>query len=96
VAITRYGPQRVELVAQLERLGLVVLADAYDTGWWLAIDGVSAPIYRTNRMMRGAAVKAGRRTLVYTYYPASWRIGAALSMAGLVALAALIPRARGQ
>ena len=41
--------------------------------------------------MRGAAVAAGRHTLVYTYDPQSFRLGAALSLAGLVALVALIP-----
>jgi hypothetical protein len=91
VAITRYEPQHVELVAQLQRPGLVILADAYDPGWSLAIDGASAPIYRTNRMMRGAAVRAGRHRLVYTYNPASWRIGAAVSLGGLAILAALVP-----
>ena len=63
-------------------------------GWNLTIDGLPAPIYRTNRLMRGAAVTAGRHTLVYTYDPASFRVGAALSLAGLVALVALIPWAR--
>ena len=94
VAITRHEPQRVELVATLERPGLVILADTYYPGWALTIDGLPAPIYRTNRLMRGAIVKAGRHTLVYTYDPASFRIGGALSIAGLLALIALIPWAR--
>jgi hypothetical protein len=46
--------------------------------------------------MRGAAVTAGRHTLVYTYDPDSFRIGGALSMVGLVAMAALVPWARGK
>jgi hypothetical protein len=96
VVITRYEPQRVELSVQLDRPGLVVLADAYDPGWSLAIDGAAAPIHRTNRMMRGAAVKTGRHTLVYTYDPASWRIGAGVSAAGLAVLAALVPWAWAQ
>jgi hypothetical protein len=91
VVISRSEPQRVELVAKLERPGLIVLADTYDPGWSLTIDGVSAPIYRTNRLMRGAAVKAGRHALVYTYDPASFRIGLGLSIVGLVILAALVP-----
>ena len=49
-----------ELVATLERPGLVILADAYYPGWTLTVDGQLAPIYRTNRLMRGAAVKARR------------------------------------
>jgi hypothetical protein len=96
VAVTVYQPQRVELVATLERPGLVILADTFYPGWELTLDGRPAPIYRTNRMMRGAAVKAGRHTLVYTYRPASFRIGGALSIAGLIALVALVPwAARG-
>ena len=96
VAVTRYEPQRVELVASLQHPGLVILADTYYPGWKLTIDGVPAPIYRTNRLMRGAAVKAGRHTLVYTYDPDSFRIGGALSMVGLLALAALVPWARAR
>jgi hypothetical protein len=91
VAVTRHEPRRVELLANLERPGLVVLADTYSPGWHLTIDGEPAPIYRTNRLMRGAAVRAGRHTLVYTYDPASFRIGAAASIGGLIAAAALVP-----
>jgi hypothetical protein len=90
VTVTRYEPQRVEIVAELRRPGLVVLADRFDPGWFLTIDGTPAPIFRTNRLMRGAAVKAGRHTLVYTYDPASFRIGAGISVAGLVGLAAVV------
>ena len=94
VPVIRYEPQRVELVASLQHPGLVILADIYYPGWKLTIDGQPAPIYRTNRLMRGAAVKAGRHTLVYTYDPDSFRFGAALSIVGLVALTALVPWAR--
>jgi len=96
VAVTRYEPQRVELVASLQHPGLVILADTYYPGWKLTIDGLPAPIYRTNRLMRGAAVKAGRHTLVYTYDPDSFRFGGALSIVGLIALTALVPWARAR
>jgi hypothetical protein len=94
VAVTRHEPQRVELAATLQHAGLVILADTYYPGWKLTIDGRPAPIYRTNRLMRGAAVEGGRHTLVYTYDPDSFRIGKSLSVAGLIALAALVPWAR--
>src|SRR5262249_28252787 len=90
VAITWYEPQRVELAANLERPGLVVLADAYYPGWTLTIDGAPAPIYRTNRMMRGAAGNPGRHRLVFTYHPEPFRIGAAISILGLVVLVVLL------
>jgi hypothetical protein len=91
VMITRHEPQRVELVANLERPGLVILADVFYPGWKLTIDGTPAPIHRTNRVMRGAAVTAGRHNLVYTYDPASFRIGAILSITGVLVAALLVP-----
>jgi hypothetical protein len=89
VAIVKYEPQRVELKAALDRPGLVILADTYYPGWRLRIDGKPAPILRANRLMRGAVVPAGEHTLVYTYQPASFWIGAMISMAGLIVLLVL-------
>ena len=45
VVVVRYEPQRVELLASLERPGLVILADTYYPGWRLTIDGKPAPIF---------------------------------------------------
>jgi hypothetical protein len=88
------GPARVVLEASLRRPGLIVLADTYDPGWRLAIDGRPAPFWRANLLMRAAAVTAGPHTLVYTYRPASVRLGAWASSAGLIALIGLALWAR--
>lgn len=76
-------PDQVEIEADLDAPGVVVLADAYYPGWQLTIDGKHAPIYRVNRMMRGAAVPAGMSRLVYRYDPGSFRVGGFISIAGL-------------
>jgi hypothetical protein len=89
VRVTHYDPQRVELEATLTQRGLVILADVYYSGWKLAIDGVPSNILRTNRLMRGAAVEAGVHRLVYTYDPASFRIGVGMAAGGVVALGLL-------
>jgi uncharacterized membrane protein YfhO len=89
VAVVNYEPQRVELRAVLERPGLVILADTYYPGWRLTIDGKTAPILRANRIMRGAAIPSGVHTLVYSYEPESFRIGAILSAGGLIVLLVL-------
>jgi Bacterial membrane protein YfhO len=86
VAVTAYDPTRVELKATMDRPGVVILADAYYPGWRLRIDGQNAPIYRANRLMRGAAVPAGVHTLVFTYEPASFRVGLVVCSAGVVVL----------
>ncbi len=87
--ITRYEPQRIELEAELKSPGLIVLAEAFYPGWRLTIDGEPAPIHRTNRVMRGAAVQAGRHTLVFTYQPWSVRVGAMVTLFGCFGLGAL-------
>lgn len=90
VRIEAYAPREVVLSAQLSRPALVVLADQYAPGWRLDVsrsdDGTSspwqpAPILRTNRVLRGAALPAGSWRLRYRYEPSSFRVGAVLSVA---------------
>ena len=90
VTVVRERPGRVELLAILERDGLVVLAEQDYPGWTLEVDGTPAPILRTNLAMRGAVVTAGRHELVFSYEPGSLRAGLGLMAAGLIATAALL------
>jgi hypothetical protein len=90
VSVRYDGPTRTVLDARLRRPGIIVLADVWDVGWRLVIDGRPSPILRANLLMRGAAVTAGRHTLVYTYEPASVRLGAWVSAAAFMALIGLI------
>jgi hypothetical protein len=92
VTVIRSEPQRVELKARLKRPGIVILADTYYPGWKLTIDDRPAPILRANRLMRGAAVRAGEHTLVYTYDPLSPRIGAVFTLLGIAAVPAILSR----
>ena len=86
VNVNHQQSDRVELEAVLDRPGLVVLADVYYPGWTLTIDGAPAPVYRVNRMMRGAAVSSGRHKLIYSYQPNSFRYGLIITCSALVSL----------
>jgi hypothetical protein len=83
------SPQTVVLDVTLESAGVVVLADVYYPGWELTIDGKPAPIYRVNRLMRGAAVPAKHHRLVYTFAPRSFLVGRIVSILGLAVLVML-------
>ncbi len=83
VSVSIPDPQHVLVAATLDKPGIVVLADVFYPGWKLEIDGKPAEILRTNRMMRGAFVQAGKHTLTYYYDPDSFRFGKWLSLAGL-------------
>jgi hypothetical protein len=90
--VLQSDPGQVVIEAVLDRPGLVVLCDQFYPGWRLSVqsDGQpprDAPILRTNRVMRGAWLAAGRHRLVYQYRPLSFFCGAALSGAGWLALA---------
>jgi hypothetical protein len=89
VAVRYPSPQRVELVAHLERPGVVVLADVDYPGWQLTVDDKPATIHRVNGLMRGAAVGAGTHRLAYVYTPGSFRLGLALTVGALVTCAGL-------
>lgn len=96
VSVTYPSPQRVEMECTLNTPGMVVLSDVYYPGWKLTIDGQPAPIYRANRLMRGAAVQAGTHKLVYTFEPMSFRVGLVMSIASLLASAGLAAFFRGR
>ena len=82
--VVLHKPLRVELEAQLDWPGLVVLCDQFRPGWRLEVEtdgreSETVPILRTNRVMRGAWLSPGRHRLVWRYRPGSFRIGAAVS-----------------
>jgi hypothetical protein len=83
VKVTYPNPQRVELEANLDSPGLVILADIYYPGWELTDNDKPAPVYRVNGLMRGAALTKGPHHLVYKYAPRSFRVGLLVSVGGL-------------
>jgi hypothetical protein len=94
VTVRNESPTRIVLEARLSEAGLVILADPFDAGWRLTIDGTPSPALRANLLMRAAAVPAGPHVLIYTYEPRTLRAGFIASAAGLATLVILILRAR--
>jgi hypothetical protein len=66
----------------------------YDRGWHAYVDEIEAPIIRTNYVLRGLSVPAGKHTIRFSFHPASFYTGKTLQMlAGLVLLVLLIAAA---
>jgi hypothetical protein len=89
------NPERVEIEAELTRPGLVVLADQFYPGWHLQVETAgqaSRPerILQTDRVLRGVWLPAGRHRLIYRYRPATFYLGAAVSLLAWLALGAAI------
>ncbi|MBI3836316.1 MAG: YfhO family protein [Planctomycetia bacterium] len=84
-------PMRVEVAAHLASPGVVVLSDLDFPGWELTVETGGtlrpAPIWRANRLMRGAVLPAGDHRLVYRYRPRSVFYGGAISGLSAMSLA---------
>jgi hypothetical protein len=89
VTLERDEPGRVEISAELEADGLLVLSDSFYPGWEATLDGEPAEIFATNHLFRSVAVPAGRHEIVFDYSP-TWvpkaGAGVGISIAGLAGL----------
>ena len=80
---------RVQLEAELNADGYVVLVNGHDPGWRARLDGRPAPLLRANVAFRAVAVPAGRHAVEMVYRPTAALTGLALSGLTLVALVAV-------
>jgi hypothetical protein len=78
--------ERVSVDARCSADCLLVLTDLDYPGWEARVDGERAEIVRVNTLFRGVRLPPGEHRIVYSYRPASFRYGAAVSSAaaGLV------------
>ncbi len=93
--VEEHAAERVRVAVDPARDALLVLADAYYPGWKAFVDGAARPIHRVDHLLRGVVVHPGDREVVFEYRPASFRLGAVLSLAALVATAGVAAGLRG-
>jgi hypothetical protein len=94
--ITRLAPDRVSVEAELSDAGTLVLADGYDPGWQVSVDGQPAPLLRANVVFRGVALSAGRHDVEFVYRPREVVQGLLVSaLTALVVLGVAVPWRRG-
>ena len=107
VEMTRPSPEELELEAAPARAALLVLAEHFDPGWSVSLDGGEArPALQIDRAALGASVPAGRHRLRFRFFPRGLAAGLLLAAAvalglGLAALrstraGAAPPRRRGR
>lgn len=83
-----YGPTSMEFLVTTTGRGLLVVSEVFYPGWQAFVNDSPAPIYRVDGLLRGVVVPAGR-SVVREYRPLSVRLGAVLTLAAMVATAAL-------
>lgn len=98
VEVNRYGPERIEVTANVPAGGTEVLVvnDAWYPGWVATLDGRPTAVRQTNFLVRGILVPPGRHDVVLRYpVPLTLEVGVLVSLAALGALLWLVwPRRR--
>jgi hypothetical protein len=84
----------VTVSVRLARSGYVVLDDLYYPGWSAEVDGHAERILAANGAFRAVAAGAGSHVVRFVYRPASVRIGAVVTLLGLIAGAGVIAAPR--
>ena len=94
------SPERAELTTSASRPALLVLTRSWDPGWEARVDGTATPLLRAQLGLLAVVVPAGDHRVELEYRPLSFRVGLALSGAGLLAVLALAlaapPGSRGR
>jgi hypothetical protein len=84
--IALYSPERVVVRTQNNTDGLLMLADAFDNGWQVRVDGQIDKIYLTDYLFRGVFVPAGEHIVEFEFVPQSFRVGVIISLASLITI----------
>ncbi len=84
--IERYEPNRVAVRTRQDGDGFLVLLDAYFPGWTATVDGKPERILRANHFYRAVKLEAGEHVVEFSYVPAGFRAGLAVSGATAVLL----------
>ncbi len=86
VQITRYLPDEVEVRAETEQGGMLVLADVFYPGWEASLDAKEVPMYRAQGFLRAVQLPAGAHIVRFKYAPNSFTLGAWCSLFTLLVI----------
>lgn len=87
-------PEHVVLQVRAKVPAVVVLNDAFYSGWKATVDGVPTPILAANHVVRAVAVEPGTHDVVFTYQTPHLRVASAISLLFLLGGAAARVRRR--
>jgi hypothetical protein len=88
--ITRYDSLAVELDAEMEAPGVLVLSDTHYPGWEVAVDGEAASLLRVNHALRGVYLSEGTHRVVFQFVPRVFYLSLIISVLVLVCSAGVV------
>jgi hypothetical protein len=83
IRLLEYYPDRLIYETKTAKEELAVFSEIYYyKGWKAFIDGVEAPIFRVDYILRGMMVPTGEHRIEFTFRPKSYYIGEKYALAG--------------
>ena len=89
VRIVEQRRGRFRIATNAEANQLLVLTERFHEGWRAEVDGAPVAVRRVYGDYLGCVVPAGSHSVLLTFAPASMRYGLSLTLAGLIATAAI-------
>lgn len=89
VSVDEAEPESRSIRTDSDGPGLLVVADAFRTGWVAYVDGVETPVVRADHALMAVEVPAGQHTVRLEYTPPGWPNAWRLSLLALLILVAL-------
>ena len=90
IVLTDYKPNHLTYKSQTNKEQLAVFSEIYyDKGWNAYIDGVKAPYFRADYVLRAMIVPAGVHTIEFKFEPQVYKTGEKISLASSILLVLL-------
>jgi len=83
----RYTSNRLSFEAAVDAPAILVVSDAFNSGWTARVDGLEQRIFRANYLFRGLVLGPGTHRVEFRYWPAVWTVALAVGVSGWSALA---------
>ena len=91
IQLISYKPNHLKYVSNNNNEGLAVFSEMYyENGWKATIDGKEIPIFRTNYVLRGLKVPAGKHTIEFKFEPQVVKTGSTIALISSIAMLLLI------
>jgi hypothetical protein len=84
VRLESYVPGEIRVSVNAEARRLLIVNEQHTKDWRVTVDGEPAPLLRVNYLAQGVVVPPGPHTVRFYYDPPSFKLGAGLSLLGLV------------
>ena len=81
IAMTTFGPDRIDLTLSAVRSGALVVFDAWDPGWQATRNGIPTEVARAFIAMRAIQIGPGTNVIALRFWPVGLSAGLAISFA---------------